>query len=319
MNISAFPVVMVVEKWQPYLQRQQFVIKTDHKSPAYLNEQVLQSKLQRKAMTRLMGLQFKIIYRKGKEYAVADALSRISPLTATRACSEVIPTWIQEVINSCATEQAAQTLLARLAIASPNEHGYSLHQGIIKVGSQIWVGDNSGLRTKLIAAFHATPIGGHSRVQATYIRVKKPFYWKGLKGDVESFVKQCSICQQAKSERVHHAGSLQPLPIPKGAWQDITMDFIEDLPKSKGANCILVVVDRLSKYGHFVALSHPFIAKRVAQVMLDVIVRLHGMPQSIVSDRDKKFTSSFWKELFRLHNTTLLTSTACHHTDRWAV
>jgi hypothetical protein len=164
------------------------------------------------------------------------------------------------VINSCAIDQAAHTLLAQLAIASPNERGYSLHQGIIRVGSQIWIGDNSALRTRLIAAFHATPIRGHSRVQATNIRVKWLFYWKGLKGDVENFVKQCSICYQAKYDRVHPAGLLQPLPIPKGAWQDITMDYIEGLPKSEGANCILVVVDRFSKYAHFIALSHPFTA-----------------------------------------------------------
>jgi hypothetical protein len=90
------------------------------------------------------------------------------------------------------------------------------------------------------------------------------------------------------------------------------MDFIEGLPKSEGGNCILVAVDKFSKYAHFIPMSHPFTAKQVAQVVLDVIVRLHGMPSSIVSDGDKIFTSSFWKELFRLNNTTLLTGTAYH-------
>jgi hypothetical protein len=80
-------------------------------------------------------------------------------------------------------------LLAQLAIASPNEQVYSLHQGIIRLGSQIWIGDNSALRTKLISAFHDTPLGGHSGVQATYIHIKKLFYWKGLKGDADNFVK----------------------------------------------------------------------------------------------------------------------------------
>jgi hypothetical protein len=106
-------------------------------------------------MTMLMGLQFKINYRKGRDNIVVDALSRVSSLMVTQACSEVIPTWIHEVINSYAT----QTLLTQLAITSPNEHGYSLHQGIIIRGAQIWIGENSALRTKLISTFHDTPLG----------------------------------------------------------------------------------------------------------------------------------------------------------------
>jgi hypothetical protein len=202
--------------------------------------------------------------------------------------------------------------LAQLAVHSPNEQGYSLTQGIIRKGAQIWVGENSALRTKLIAAFHDSVLGGRSGTQATYCRIKKLFQWKGLKGDVGNFVRQCLVFQQAKHERTHPAGLLQPLPIPKGAWQDISMDFIEGLSRSEGYNYILVAVDRFLKYAHFIPLTHPFTAQKVAKVMLDVVVRLHGMPVSIVSDRDKIFTIHFWKELFRLSNTTLITSTAYH-------
>jgi hypothetical protein len=103
---------MAVERWRPYLQRKEFLIRTDHKSLAYLNEQTLQSNLQCKAMTRLMGLQFKIIYRKGKENVAADALSRVSLVLNVQSCSEVKPIWIQEVVNSYVTNTHAQDFFA---------------------------------------------------------------------------------------------------------------------------------------------------------------------------------------------------------------
>ena len=112
--------IMVVERWRAYLHRQEFIIVTDHKSLAYLNEQNLHSEMQRKAMTRLMGLHFKIVYRQGKENVAADALSRVAHLMSSQAVSSVQPAWIQEVLNSYTTDTQAQQLLTRLAISSPD-------------------------------------------------------------------------------------------------------------------------------------------------------------------------------------------------------
>jgi len=113
-------------------------------------------------------------------------------------------------------------------------------------------------------------------------------------------------------ERVAYPGLLQPLSVPGGTCEAITMDFIKGLPSSEGRNAILVVVDRFTKYGHFIALTHPFTAQDIAQVFLDHFYKFHGLPAVIVTDRDKIFTSVFWKELFKKLGVRMLMSTAYH-------
>jgi hypothetical protein len=136
--------------------------------------------------------------------------------------------------------------------------------------------------------------------------------WQGIKQDVNSFVKQCCVCQQDKHELCNYLGLLQPLPIPQQSWSDISMDFIEGLPPSNGCSIILVIVDRFTKYSHFFALKHPFSVVSIAQLFLDNIVKLHGVPKTIMSDRDMLFTNTFWTELFKLLLTDLKFSLAYH-------
>jgi len=133
-----------------------------------------------------------------------------------------------------------------------------------------------------------------------------------MKHQVEDFVKQCAICQQSKHVHHHPLGLLQPLPIPDGIWQDLSMDFIEGLPKSEGFSVILVVVDRFTKYAHFIPIRHPYTASSIAQSFMDNVVKLHGLPKTIVSDRDTVFLSHFWTTLFKLYKVDLHFSTAYH-------
>lgn len=164
----------------------------------------------------------------------------------------------------------------------------------------------------LLQEFQNNPVGGHNGVVKMYPRIKKEFFWTRMKAIVRAFVGDCLVCQHAKYLSLTRGGLLQSLPIPEMIWDVISMDFIDGLPKSKGYNSILMVVDRLPKYAHFIPLKHPYTAAMVAALLLKEIVPLHGVPKNLVSDRDKVFTSMFWEELFRLMGTQLKRSTTYH-------
>ncbi|KAL0402537.1 UNVERIFIED_CONTAM: hypothetical protein Slati_4283600 [Sesamum latifolium] len=110
---------------------------------------------------------------------------------------------------------------------------------------------------------------------------------------MKPWVEECEVCKRAKHDNSPYPRLLQPLPIPDQAWSCISMDFIEGLPNSKGKDSILVVVDRLTKYSHFLALKHPYTTVSVAKIFFDNTYKLHRLPVSIVTDRDKVFTSRF--------------------------
>lgn len=125
-------------------------------------------------------------------------------------------------------------------------------------------------------------------------------------------MRECPTCQVTKGENVHIPGLLEPLEIPDMAWSHITMDFIVDLPLSRGKDVTLVVVDRLTKYAHFLALSHPYTVQMVVEIFMDNIHKLHGMPTAIITDRDRIFTSEFFQEIFKAKKVQLRFSTSYH-------
>ena len=133
-----------------------------------------------------------------------------------------------------------------------------------------------------------------------------------MKSIIATFIAECDTCQRQKAKNIAQPGLLQPLPIPQGKWQDIAMDFIADLPPSASFDSIWVVIDRLTKYAHFIPVNTSYTAPRLAKIYLQSIFWLHGFPSSIVCDRDPKFTSSFWQELFRASGTTFNMSSAYH-------
>jgi hypothetical protein len=134
-----------------------------------------------------------------------------------------------------------------------------------------------------------------------------------MKGDVARFVAQCYVCQRVKAEHQKPSGLLQPLPIPEWKWEDISMDFINRLPRTlKGNDLIWVIVDRLTKVVHFIPVRTTYGGDKLAKLYIDNILKLHGVPKSIVSDHGAQFVSKFWRSLHQALKTKLDFSSAYH-------
>ena len=168
---------------------------------------------------------------------------------------------------------------------------------------------DSHMKRDMINQFHGS---SHEGFHKTFQQVQANFYWLKMREDIKAFIKKCEICQKHKVEEGSPTGLLQPLSIPNKVWEDISMDFIDGLPLSQGKSTIMVVVDRLSKYSHFMPVSHPYTAMSIARIFFENIFKLHGMPRTIVCDRDVTFTSGFWTELFRLNRTSFKFSLTYH-------
>lgn len=208
------------------------------------------------------------------------------------------PAWLEAVMASYQQDAAAQQLLTKLALDPTYEEGFSISKGVIKFQGQIWIGHNTEIQESLITTLHDSAAGGHSGFHATYNWVRMLFAWRGLKIMVKQFVQQCLVCQKAKTETISPAGLLQPLPIPKRPWAVIFLNFIKGLPKSQGYDIVLVVVDKFSKYSHFIPMKHPYTTLSLAMAFMHNIFKLHGLPLAIISDRDRVFTNNLWQEMF---------------------
>jgi hypothetical protein len=189
-------IIIAVTQWRTYLQLAEFHIYTDHQSLTQLNEQRLHTVWQQKLYTKLAGLQYRIIYKKGADNLAADALSRYPGSGQLSHISQCTPTWIEEVIQGYPKDEHAQRLLTQLALTTNTAtSAFTLRDGIIRYKNRVWLGNNVALQTKVLAALHDSPLGGHSGFPVTYRRVKQLFYWKGMKQDILQYVQSCDICQ----------------------------------------------------------------------------------------------------------------------------
>lgn len=251
---EAIAILEALKKWRHYLLGNQVIIRIDQQSLKYMATHKLSEGIQHKLLLKLLEFDYNIEYKKGKENAAADALSRrdtkeVEEKEKCYAITLVYPEWIEDVKSSYLNDAQYMKLVDGEELNEESSN-FSLGAGILRYKNRIYVGSTTNIRNKLIQAFHKSAFGGHSGVKVTYHRIKKIFYWPQLKKEVEKIVSECPTCQITKAEHVHSPGLLDPLQIPEMAWTHISMDFIEGLPKSQGKDVILVVVDRLTKYAY---------------------------------------------------------------------
>uniref|UniRef100_A0A2N9H0U4 Integrase catalytic domain-containing protein n=1 Tax=Fagus sylvatica TaxID=28930 RepID=A0A2N9H0U4_FAGSY len=289
--------VLSVKKWRPYLFATIFTIKTDQQR----KENKVADALSRKEDTNL-----KTEVEKETAYLQAQTRGHLC------AISFPSPTWSDDLRASYEEDEELKSLVSRLQASGEGEGHYTLNQGLLLYKDRFYIGKESGMKIKVLALIHDSPLRGHSGYLKSLHRAKKDWFWHGMKKDIKAYIRGCDTCQRLKHETSKPAGLLQPLAIPPRPWHSISMDFVEGLPTSNKQNVILVIVDRFTKYVHFIFLSHPYTASKVAALFLQHVFKLHGLPSSIVSDRDTVFTSLFWEELFRRQGVDLAMSSSYH-------
>jgi hypothetical protein len=316
-----------LKEWRHYLYGSRFTLKTDHRNLVWL---MTQKHLSARQMHWLQYFQdfggvIPIEHVAGRLNGVADGLSRRADHRpcSTAPSDDTIVATMQHSRVDCQPED----LPAEIAAAAWKDpatktillHPESYPQFQVRRGLIYWKRDRvyvpaaQSLRTRILFECHDAALGGHLGTAKTVQAVTRQFFWPGMQGDITRYVRSCDACQRNKPSHETPAGLLQPLSIPEEPWSDISMDLITHLPQSRsGFDAIVVFVDRLSKMIHAVATQTTCTASELARVMLREVARHHGLPRSIVSDRDPRFVAHFWQSLWEMFRTNLNMSTSYH-------
>jgi len=174
---------------------------------------------------------------------------------------------------------------------------YEENSGLLMYDGLIWIPDDDTLRLRILRDHHDTQAAGHPGRARILELVSRSFYWPGQRKYIHRYVDHCDTCHRIKPIRHAPFGLLKPLELPHWPWDTISMDFITVLPMSNGKDALWVIIDRLTKMGHFVACQGTMNPENLADHFLRQVIRPHGLPSSIVSDRGSLFTSDFWRRV----------------------
>ncbi|KAG8485714.1 hypothetical protein CXB51_019031 [Gossypium anomalum] len=325
-DLELAAIVFALKIWRHYLFGERCHVYSDHKSLKYLMTQRELNLRQRHWLELLKDYELVIDYHPGKANVVADALSRKS-LFALRVMNVYLsvlsdavlvaelkakPSLIHQIREA---QKVDDELVAKRAECVSNmDSEFQIDDNdCLRFRSRLCVPRNSELIMMILNEARNSRMSIHPGSMKMYNDLKCQFWWSGMKRDISDFVSKCLVCQQVKAEHQVPSGLLQPIMIPEWKWDRVTMDFVSGLPLSPSKkDAIWVVVDRLTKSAHFISVRTDYSLDKLAELYISQIVKLHGVPISIVSDRDPRFTSRFWKKLQEALGTKLHFSTAFH-------
>nr|GEX68693.1 putative reverse transcriptase domain-containing protein [Tanacetum cinerariifolium] len=308
-------VVLALKIWRHYLYGTKSVIYTDYKSLQYIFDQKELNMRQRWWIELLSDYDFEIKYHPGKANMVADALSRKERLKPrrVRAMSITIHYGLKTKILEAQREASKDLKAPAEWLRGLKTHFERRDDGGIYFFDRICIPLVGGVKKLIMDEAHISRYSIHPGADKMYYDLRDLYWWPGMKRDIAEYVSRCLTCSKIKAEHQKPSGLLQQPEIPEWKWEKIKMDLVTKLPRSSGGyDTIWVIVDRLTKSTHFLPIREDYKTEKLARIYINGIVARHGVPVSIISDRDGRFASQLWQALQEVLGTKLHMSTAYH-------